>query len=303
MSGTDWAKLKLLRQGYLGETRGIADYWDSDETLALYDEYFAERIGWKWDAVLEEIFPLNIVPENVRLTDWGCGTGIAARKFLNRWNHRVTEIVLQDRSPRAEAYARRKVQTLYPNLKQAENSSHVLLVSHVLNELPPKVIPSLIEELHASDLFLWVEPGTKASAQALIEAREKLRGVFFFHGPCPHQERCGLLAPENAAHWCHHFAPTPSQIHQEKKWSEFSQRLGIDLRSLPVSFLVGSKKVIPHSPLGRVIGRPRHYKGYSTALVCNAAEVRERKWLKRTEAPLIRELKSEKFSIRCHVPN
>ena len=58
---------------------------------------------------------------------------------------------------------------------------------------------------------------------------------------------------------------------------------GIDLRDLPLSFLVLDKRPVPSLPdgAGRVIGHPRIYKGHALLLGCDASGVSERKMTKR----------------------
>jgi hypothetical protein len=101
--------------------------------------------------------------------------------------------------------------------------------------------------------------------------------------PCLHQERCGILSPENERHWCHHFASPPPEVYTSSDWSRFASVMGIDLRDLPLSFLVLDRRPVPPLPpgAGRVIGHPRIYKGHALLLGCDASGVSERKLTKR----------------------
>ena len=47
--------LDRLRARFLDGSNAGGGYWRSEAELALYDTTFAERIGWKWDAVLAEL--------------------------------------------------------------------------------------------------------------------------------------------------------------------------------------------------------------------------------------------------------
>ncbi|MEI9898477.1 MAG: hypothetical protein WDN28_32635 [Chthoniobacter sp.] len=87
--------------------------------------------------------------------------------------------------------------------------------------------------------------------------RERLRDTFTPIAPCTHNVRCGMLTVKNAPHWCHHFARPPSAIFQDARWADFGKEIGIDLRSVPYSFLVLART--PSMPAGfsRVIGEPR----------------------------------------------
>ena len=60
------AILRRLRERFLSRTPG-ADYWHSQKELTLYDITFAERIGWKWDAVLRELSRRGWQPKSERL--------------------------------------------------------------------------------------------------------------------------------------------------------------------------------------------------------------------------------------------
>ena len=81
----------------------------------------------------------------------------------------------------------------------------------------------------------------------------------------------------------------------------FAQHLGIDLRSLPYSFLVldrpaarsGSTPEATRDPAGvaRVLGRPDHFKGFANLLGCEADGVRERMLQKRDAPEIFKSLK------------
>ena len=102
--------------------------------------------------------------------------------------------------------------------------------------------------------------------------------------PCPHQARCGLLTAANERHWCHHFAAPPPGVFLDGNWSRFANLLGIDLRDLPLSFLVLDRRPVPTPPTGttRILGHPRIYKPHALLLSCDQTGVFERKLAKRT---------------------
>ena len=173
------------------------------------------------------------------------------------------------------------------------------IISHVLNELDEaggRVLRQVIDRAHA---VLWVEPGTFADSRALITLRETLRERFHVIAPCTHHAGCGLLAPENARHWCHHFAAPPAGIMADSNWVRFAQRAGIDLRSLPYSFLVLERKGLREPVPGilpddwsRVLGEARVYKGFSKLLSCQHDGVRELELQKRVSPELHRAFKN-----------
>ena len=278
----DLATLRKLRARFLERTAGERDYWKSPDELALYDATFGERIGWKWDAVLAELAARGWRPRSRRVLDWGCGSGVAGRRVLTQWPH-LESLALHDRSPLARRFALEKARAAHPQIAVGESREAgpdtLLVLSHVLSELPASELSALLALARQAGEIIWVEAGTHADSRRLIsEVREALLPEFAVVAPCTHQARCGMLAAENAPHWCHHFAPVPSAIFRDGKWVEFGRDLGIDLRSLPFSFLV-LERAAAHAPMppdfSRVIGRPREATGYCKVLSCQADEVCE----------------------------
>ena len=276
------AILRRLRERFLARTAGESDYWKSPEELALYDSTFGERIGWKWDAVLAELTARHWQPHSKHVLDWGCGSGIAGRRVLAQWPHLET-LALHDRSRLACRFAAERARAAHPRVALREMRDiapdTMLVLSHVLSELPPAELSALLKLARQAREILWVESGTHEDSRRLIsEVREALLPDFAVVAPCTHQARCGMLAAQNAPHWCHHFAPVPSEIFRDGKWMEFGRDLKIDLRSLPYSFLVLENST-GHHPLppdfSRVIGRPREATGYCKILSCHENGVKE----------------------------
>lgn len=297
----DWSILDRLRERFLSGTAASAPYWQSDDDLAQYDLTYGERIGWKWDAVLGELRRRRWQPPTGTVLDWGCGSGVAGRRFAAAWPHDVLALRVWDHSPLARRYAAARARADGPVADVAEwtASSHepiaALIVSHVLNELDADSRDQLAAVIDRAETVLWVEPGTSEVARGLVGWRERSRGVFRFVLPCPHDGACGLLAPGNERHWCHHFAAPPSGIFADPHWVRFGQRAGIDLRSLPYSCLVMERRTRPVSaPLpadaSRVLGRPEHFKPYVRLLDCSATGVAELTLPKRADPVLHRRL-------------
>ncbi|HMO66854.1 MAG TPA: hypothetical protein PKE47_16825, partial [Verrucomicrobiota bacterium] len=123
-----------------------------------------------------------------------------------------------------------------------------------------------------------------------------------FHvvAPCLHRGACGLLAPGNEPHWCHHFAASPPWVFTDPDWGRFASLLGIDLGSLPVSHLVLDRRPPPARPPGevRVLGRPRLLKAAVRELVCDAAGVREMEVPKRTRPDFHRAVRKGRWTSR-----
>jgi ribosomal protein RSM22 (predicted rRNA methylase) len=142
--------------------------------------------------------------------------------------------------------------------------------------------------------IIWVEAGTHADSRRLISVREELRAEFDIVAPCTHAARCGMLAPEAAAHWCHHFANAPSEASRDARWAQFARELGIDMRSLPYSFLVLVRRganAEPANGYSRIIGRPRDEKGHFDVLSCGEAGIEELVLQKRDVPDLSKQLR------------
>ncbi|KAF0095770.1 MAG: Ribosomal small subunit Rsm22 [Puniceicoccaceae bacterium 5H] len=312
----DYARLEALRVRFLERTAGDADYWNDEADLASYDLTFAERIGWKWDAVLRELQLRQWQPpRQVPLVDWGCGSGVALRRWLQHvgladW----TELVVSDRSARAMRYAEESVRRQYqeagqplPTIRQlspdaaaAAATGSVLLVSHVMNELDGAGRARLIEAASQAQAVVWVEPGAYDESRALIQIREALMRDFRPVAPCTHSAGCGMLTEDNNRHWCHHFGRAPVEAFTEGHWAQFGKWLGIDLRALPYSFLVMERRTrenesVPSPDWSRAIGHPREYKGYLKILNCQAEGVEELMMQKRDAKALHKHIRKGKY--------
>ena len=304
----DWAALEQMRTAFLAGTAGSADYWRTDADLVAYDATFAQRIGWKWDFVLAELQRRGWTPPPGELLDWGCGSGVAGRAFLDHFGtEAVTKLRVWDRSYLAMGFAAQRARGKYPKLTveaaapTAGSVIGTLLISHVLTELTQEQTEALVEQAALAQCVIWVEPGTYEASLTLIAIRERLRKHFQLVAPCTHQERCGILAPENERHWCHHFAAPPPEIFTDSGWARFANLLGINLRDLPLSFLVLDRRAAPTLPAdaARLIGHPRLYKGYALLLGCDATGVSERRLTQRQFASEFKAFKKGKHSSMC----
>lgn len=282
----NWASLDRLRTAFLDGTAGVRDYWLGERDLDSYDQTFAQRIGWKWDYVLRELQRRGWSPAPGEALDWGCGTGIAGRKFLEYFGHSVAALGLWDRSERAMRFAEEKARSIFPtrNVRVSRPSATgTLLLSHVLTELSGSQFAELLALAGEARAILWIEPGTHTASRKLIEVRERLRGAFRVIAPCTHEAACGMRAAGNDRHWCHHFAPSPPAVFTDGHWARFAALAGVDLRSLPLSFLVLDKRPPPALPSRamRIIGGPRVYKAHASVLGCDANGVHDRRLSKR----------------------
>lgn len=304
----DWEDLKALRALYIADPAtqqsGLKrDYWRDARLLAAYDKTFAARIGWKWEAVLEELGAdaRFVVPPDATLYDWGTGTGIAPRAVLDA-GFTPQHVRVWDRSAQAVAYACKKVggRAFDPSAGLRDRPA-LLTISHVLTELDSTVRNDLLQLATEADAIIWVEPGTPPVARLLAEIREQLRPHYTVLAPCTHQNICGMLTPGNATNWCHHFAKPPSEASRDPFWAEFQKRLSIDLRSLPVSYLVLARGQFLTQATAeegaRVIARPRPYKGHTKYLACAPTGVTEQDYPHRAGKSAAKALASAPFRL------
>lgn len=313
LESLDWDVLDRLRQTFLSDAKSAGPYWHTITDLECYDLTYGERIGWKWDAVLRELRLRGWIPggesnrtatSGLTVFDWGCGSGIAGRRVVDFLGagHGVT-LRLHDHSALAMDFAEHRARKLFPTLTveradtrflRGEEPIGVLVLSHVLNELNEIARAELTGLLARTQTVLWVEPGTHEVSRSLIGWREAaLAQGFRAIAPCTHQAGCGLLTEDNQRHWCHYFAEPPHNIYADSDWVKFGQRAGIDLRSLPYSFLVLDRSPSPQEEVdgSRILGDPRLYKGYAKIFNCSAQGVEELTLQQRADKSFFKSLK------------
>lgn len=287
LSPADWQRLRALRDRFLSGARG--EYW-TPRDLELYDATFAQRIGWKWDAVLETLDRAGWRPKSPRLLDWGCGSGIAGRAVAD-WT-RIREAFVFDRSAAAMTFAGARlrarglsVATVRPDEIPADT---LLLISHVAGELSDEDLLRLARGAAGAAEVLWVEPGSRDISRRLTLAHDELQKQGHHPvAPCTHDRPCPMNSCERD--WCHFFAPAPPEIFQSAFWREFSTRLEIDLRALPFSFLATSRHPVRWPAAAeRVIGRARAMKAHCELLCCGAGGLVTRDLQKRDAPALFR---------------
>ena len=88
------------------------------------------------------------------------------------------------------------------------------------------------------------------------------------------------------------FANPIPNIFADSNWVKFGQRAGIDLRSLPYSFLALDRRPLQMSPgYSRIVGEPRHYKGFAKIYNCDASGLNDLMLQKRDAPELFKALK------------
>lgn len=297
----DWGALERLRRQFLDAKPCDGPYWASARELAHYDATFGERIGWKWDAVLDELCMRGWAPGGGTVLDWGCGSGIAGRRVVGCFGpDAFTSLVVWDHSAIAAQFAVEAAARQFPGLAVSAATPGylwgvepigLLVVSHVLSELPQAAHAEIRALAARSRAVLWTEPGTRETSRSLGSLRDEWAGDFHVVAPCTHGSPCPILLPGSERHWCHHFGTPPSWIFADSNWVKFGQRAGIDLRSLPYSFIALDRGwSAGASGLSRVIGRPEHFKPYARLLNCDAGGLSELTVMKRGNEALYKEL-------------
>ena len=89
------------------------------------------------------------------------------------------------------------------------------------------------------------------------------------------------------------FTRPPAEVFTSAFWRAFSSELGLDLRSVPFSFLAMARRGEPAHPDGaraRILGSARVLKGRALLEVCDESGVREVALLQRTDRELFKRL-------------
>jgi SAM-dependent methyltransferase len=313
-SREDLVRLKHLRSVLLSIEERVPGtpaprYWGFDRDLALYDQTFAERIGWKWRAVLGELSRRGFVAPEGGVLDYGCGTGVATREWLasELGTGVKARVRLWDRDAGARAFAKARVLRDHPKARVDELThapsprdleDQVLLVSHVLDELIEGQVDELVALARHAAAVVWVEPGSRITSRRLSEARDRLLDGFSVIAPCTHSERCGALRGDPERTWCHFFGEPAPEAFTDGRWAEFGRELGIDLRSLPYSFVALARNVAAAPPsfepgVVRLLGRPRMQRGRALIDTCDASGVRAEVLLQRLDKALFKALDRE----------
>lgn len=305
----DWSALDRLRATFLArDAAATGPYWRDSATLAAYDATYAERIGWKWDALLRELRLRRWAPPaGTVLLDYGCGSGVAGRRVLAAFgSDHFAGLALHDHGPEAVAFAAARAAEEFPGLALADAAlvlspaapaqPFTLVVSHVLNELPPAAREELVALAERAAAVLWIEPGTHADSHALAAVRDRLRAGHRIVAPCTHREDCPLFAAGNERDWCHFFAEPPPGVQNDSGWVRFAQRAGVDLRSQAYSCLVLERgeglatDLAAASGAARALGRPEVFKPYARLLACDAAGLHWLELPKRVDPALVKQL-------------
>jgi ribosomal protein RSM22 (predicted rRNA methylase) len=278
----------LLSQRYRGEVRDgrfhVAD------TLAV-SAYLATRLPATYAAARASLSAIadarpDWAPQS--LLDVGAGPGSVLWAARDQWPsieqatmieacdpvRRVGEQLTRHAGPRTIAWLAADVQSALP----AVDSADLVTLSYVLGELAPAAIGPLIERLWtlSKDVILVVEPGTPASWQRVLQARDRLIALgAHIIAPCPHAKACPLIAPD----WCHFSRRVArTRIHRLAKEAD------VPWEDETFIYLAAARKPTD-APAARVLARPRVASGMVRLKLCrNTGQVEERLVSKRQGA-------------------
>jgi SAM-dependent methyltransferase len=293
LSGDQWQKLRELRQFFLSAKPNRSSYWDSEQTVELYDQTLAVRIGWRWDAVISQLRSLHWQPREKLFLDWGCGSGVASRKILEAFPN-LECAYLADLSPHAEGYAAKTIHAQFPSISVRsgipQGEPFCLLLSHVLGELDDRAEELLASIIDRASSLIWVEGGSATLSKKLAFWRARLDLPVI--APCTHRQPCGMLAPENHLHWCHFFTRPPGETFMSAEWAEFAKQLKIDHRTVAFSYLVLDRAATnQRAGLARSIGSTRVYKASAKLQLCDDSGLHDVELMKRYFPEMWRALK------------
>jgi len=220
--------------------------------------------------------------------DVGAGIGVSALALAAHSNPK-SEIYLVDQSAPALELAEQLFRSIFPDgprvvtrradlTKEARalpgGTFAVTVAGHVLNELLPRRgrDPGPARDLaltlaRRSGTLVILEPAQRVASRALSRVRgallEARLGVI---GPCPHSDRCPVLAP-GAKDWCVVDVP----FRRPPVVAAVDDILDLDRRSITVSYLALSKQARdPKGAVMEVLSEPMRSKHGTVIYLCSA---------------------------------
>ncbi len=146
-------------------------------------------------------------------------------------------------------------------------SPDLVLVGHVLNELPPHHQEALLDALKArlapGGTILILEPALLPPTRRLMELREAfLASPWSIQAPCPCPGSCPMLALPKQ--WC--VAELPWD---PPPWfRSLDAAAGLDRRHLSFAYILAQRDVPPPPERARIVGLPRPQKGKVQRWAC-----------------------------------
>lgn len=139
------------------------------------------------------------------------------------------------------------------------DSADLVILSYVLNELPPADRTALLKQLAASSAVLvLIEPGTPVGYTHLLSARSQLLAAGrHLWAPCPHAKACPLEAND----WCHFAARLPRSPLQR-----YLKQGSQNFEDEKFSYLICAPQ--PRPVASRILRHPLKHKGHLELRLC-----------------------------------
>lgn len=274
LEGVSLAELKsaatMLSGRYRAELRDGRLHLDGKAAVLAY---LATRLPATYAAVrasldsAAEMLP-DFTPET--LLDVGAGPGTAMWAAAHCWPGlrtatlveasaaaRQTGAVLVDGHAMRTEWIAADATSGLPGIAQAD----LVILSYVLDELPPAAIAPLVRRLWSltAGLLFIIEPGTPAGWSRILTVRSALiEAGAHISAPCPHVLPCPLAAPD----WCHFSRRVArSRLHRLAKDAD------VPWEDEKYIFIAASR-IPPLRPAARVLAQPRTSSGRIDLKLC-----------------------------------
>jgi ribosomal protein RSM22 (predicted rRNA methylase) len=281
-----------LSERYRSETRdGLAHLSDDVSARA----YLAVRMPATYAAVrasLDAVAQLRPDFQPQSLLDAGAGPGTALLAARDCWPS-LSDATLIENSPSIRRWgdvllsglALGRIEWRASDLASdaSPQARHdLVMLSYVLDELPPATLGPLIDRLWASagDTLVVVEPGTPAGWSRILLVRERLIAAgAHLVAPCPHALACPLAAPD----WCHFSRRVArSRMHRRIKSAE------VPWEDEKFVYVAASRH--PPLPVAARVIAPVHVRGGTVSLkLCERTGVASQNMLSKRDGARFRE--------------
>lgn len=156
-----------------------------------------------------------------------------------------------------------------------EASHDLVILSYVVGELSEEEYTQALQAgwRAAKKCMIIIEPGTPRGYELILKARSFfLESNGYLLAPCPHANRCPMLA---TPHWCH-FKVRVERSSEHRKTKEAS--LGYEDEKY--SYMAATKEPMP-LPSARIVGHPQVHSGHLSLTLCTDDSIKERTYSKK----------------------
>ena len=246
------------------------DYFDADNAapyLAHHGWAQAEALAW----ILAERPAAFGTPAEI--WDLGGGPGVLTLAASAIWPQ--ARFTLTDLRGEALAWGEARLKPLGVDLatrrqrlpELPEGRPDLVLLGHVINELPERDQQALLEALKArlapGGTILILEPALQAQTRRLMALREAfLEAPWSIQAPCPCPGPCPMLALERQ--WC-----VAERPWDPPAWFRgLDAAAGLDRQHLAFAYLLVRRDAPAPAQRVRIVGVPRKQKGKTQRWVC-----------------------------------